>query len=133
TGCPAWLEFLLRVISLQLYKPRSGYRESPPAQARGLYGVEVLAPQGRQMDSPCWNSFAPWGLGSQLTRSPGLRPGLRSVAAPRLGASQLRTQNATQGLRSVTRKAGISRDVLNPRKVGDGGALRPLRRRSQSE
>src|SRR6266478_3727701 len=52
-----------------------------PGASPGFSFDTISAPEGRKNPQ---DSFAPPGLGSKTTPTPGLRPGLHSAAAPRL-------------------------------------------------
>ncbi len=57
-----------------------------PGASPGFSFDTISAPEGRKSLS---ESFAPSGLRSRTTPTPGLRPGLHSVAAPRLNTAQV--------------------------------------------
>src|SRR5437879_13678676 len=65
---------------------RGAATECSPGREPGFSFDTISAPEGRKSLS---ESFAPSGLRSRTTPTPGLRPGLHSVAAPRLNTAQV--------------------------------------------
>src|SRR6267142_3311745 len=61
-------------------------RQSVAPGSRPGFSFDTISAPGRKSLS---ESFAPSGLRSRTTPTPGLRPGLHSVAAPRLNAAQV--------------------------------------------
>src|SRR6266850_6529253 len=61
-------------------------RKSVAPGASPGFSFDTISAPGRKSLS---ESFAPSGLRSRTTPTPGLRPGLHSVAAPRLNAAQV--------------------------------------------
>src|SRR6267142_528642 len=62
---------------------RGAATECSPGREPGVFFRHDLSPGGAK------ESFAPSGLRSRTTPTPGLRPGLHSVAAPRLNTAQV--------------------------------------------
>src|SRR5882672_12283898 len=60
---------------------RGAARECSPGREPGVFFRHDLSPVGAK---ECSESFAPTGLRFKTAPTPGLRPGLHSVAAPRL-------------------------------------------------
>src|SRR5437870_13716567 len=88
--------------------------------------VEVPAPYGRKIPRIHSNLSPLWGWDPGLLFTPGLRPGLHSVAAPRLRPQ--RETNSRSG--SVTPTPGVSRPLLISRPDPDsppGGGGFPRR------
>src|SRR5207253_4086003 len=62
---------------------RGAATECSPGREPGVFFRHDLSPRGAK------ESFAPSGLRSRTTPTSGLRPGLHSVAAPRLNTAQV--------------------------------------------
>ena len=64
---------------------RGAATECSPGREPGVFFRHDLSPGRKSLSE----SFAPSGLRSRTTPTPGLRPGLHSVAAPRLNTAQV--------------------------------------------